>query len=134
MLFSGKAPLSSLDVQIEVRLTCKTCGNKLSGSETSTIACRIDTTTTPYPLNFYEFVRKSYGDGWNIRASGRRLVLEETKNLSMGQGWYDAQAFSESRGGKAPPKKWGHVKSREYLKTETACHHLKMLSLNELST
>lgn len=119
---------------MQIILTCRTCGNKADGEATSTITCRIDTTTMPYPLRLYDFVRQSYGDGWNDRAEGLRLTAIERLNMSMVKGWEDAQAHSEKRKGKAPPKGWGHAKSREYLKTETACHHLKMISLEELST
>lgn len=131
--FSGSESLSSAEVTVEIRFTCRTCGNKTAGTETSTITCRIDTTTTPYPLSMYEFVRKSYGDGWNERAKGRRLSKTQAANPSAAAGWADAQAHSIKRKGKAPPRGWGHARSREYLKTETACHHLKMISLSELS-
>lgn len=131
--FSGNESLSSAEVTVEIILTCRTCGNKTDGTTTSTIVCKIDTSKMPYPLSMYEFVMQSYGDGWNERANGQRLSKTQAENPSAAAGWADAQAHSIKRKGKAPPRGWGHARSREYLKTETACHHLKMISLSALS-
>ncbi len=133
-LCSGKEPLGRAVVGVEMTFTCQTCEHQMFGRSTATLACRLDDSSTPYPLRMYEFVRKSYGDGWNARAEGRRLNNEELDNPSMYEGWCNAQEHSQKRGGKAPPKRWGHATSKEYLKTETACQHLKMISLSELPT
>lgn len=133
-LFSGETPLAQVRVTVEIKINCETCGHTMVGAQTETIVCTITDATKPYPMHFYEFVRKSYGDGWNIRVSGNRLNSEQLDNPSMAQGWADAQARSESNGGRIPPKGFGHASSAEYLKSETACHHLKMLSLSELNT
>ena len=131
---SGEEPLGRAQVKVAITVTCITCGSKFSGFQSAFIACRIDDSASKYPLHTYDFVRKSYGDGWNARSEGRRLTEEERGNPSTVRGWADAQVHSDARGGKAPPKGWGHAISKKYLRSEAACHHLKMISLTELNT
>ena len=131
---TGPSPIGRVAVRVDMIFTCKTCEHQMCGDTTVDVLAQLNTSTVLYPLHMYEFVRKSYGDGWNARAEGRRLNSEELDNISMYEGWCHAQEHSLNRGGRAPPKGWGHATSKEFLKTEEACRHLKMISLSELPT
>jgi len=122
------------NVEIDMIFTCCICQTKMTGVQTVTVACKLDSHEALYPRHIFNFVRDSYTAGWEVRAKGHRLSSEDKENPSKVAGWAAAQAHSESRGGKAPSKGWGKERSRGYLKTETACQHLKMISLSELNT
>lgn len=128
----GQTPLGRAVVDVTIIYTCYTCDIQMGGRSSVEVICRLAVSRSTYPRRMYDEVRTSYGDGWNVRAKGLRLTPQEATNPSTVKGWADAQAHSDTRKGKAPPKGWGHAKSKEYLKTETACNHLKMISLSEL--
>lgn len=106
----------------------------MTGQTKVDIVAPLDQKQLLYPAHLFHKVKDDYGKGWNIRHDGKRLTPEQRENISMLAGWRDGQAYSEAKGGKPPPKGWGHAQSRTYLKTEDAWRHLKILSIRDLAT
>jgi hypothetical protein len=128
--------LGRTPVHVELIFTCRMCGQSMTGQTRVDIVVPLDATKILYPARLFHQVISDYGAGWDIRHAGKRLTPTQRENISMSQGWADAQTYSETKKrGAAPPKGWGHVVAKtHYLKTETAWKHLQLLSIRDLAT